>query len=79
MMKPAKGALIGLIAGLILTVVIVLYMFTAAVSFILPYIVGFSLIGMVIYGVIREQVFSCPKKENQTEQMKSKYDKYFPD
>lgn len=74
MNRPLRGTLIGLISGLILTVVIVLYMFTAAVTFVLPYIVAFSLLGMVIYGLIREQAFRKPK-----ETKKNAHTKYFPD
>lgn len=74
MNRPLRGTLIGLISGLVLTVVIVLYMFTAAVTFVLPYIVAFSLLGMVIYGLIREQAFRKPK-----ETKKSANTKYFPD
>lgn len=76
-MKPVKGAVIGLVAGLILTAVIVLYMLTTVMAFVLPYLIGFTVVGMTIYGVLREVSVSKGTKQKVKPARKGKYDDFF--
>lgn len=76
-MKPVKGAVIGLVAGLILTAVIVLYMLTTVMAFVLPYLIGFTVVGMMIYGVLREVSVSKGTKQKVKPVRKGKYDDFF--
>lgn len=76
-MKPVKGAVIGLVAGLILTAVIVLYMLTTVMAFVLPYLIGFTVVGMMIYGVLREVSVSKGTKQKVKPERKGKYDDFF--
>ena len=76
MKETSKGTVYGILAGLVLTVTVILYMFTTTISFLLPYIMTFSLVGMIIYGVIREKL-SRPPKESEPKKRKVTYLEYF--
>lgn len=68
-MSPIKGAVIGALAGVVVVVLLILYLFTSIAMLVLPYIAAIAITGMTVYGVLAETLGN--KKDRTSDSHKS--------